>query len=119
MNHANPRERIHERLASKRLGHNEINVKLCQGGIRDIEFLVQCLQRLHGGRERWLRHGGTLLSLFRLRDKGLLSPTEYARLASAYQFFRTLEQPEVCYGDRGLSSHYQGQGLKLSKHFRG
>jgi len=85
------RERIHERLASKRTGGNEINVKLCQGGIRDIEFLVQCLQRLHGGRERWLRHGGTLLSLFRLRDKGLLSPTEYARLASAYQFFRTLE----------------------------
>ena len=34
------------------------------------------------------------------------------------KFFRTLEQPEVAYGDRTLSSHYQGQGLKLSKHFR-
>ncbi len=34
------------------------------------------------------------------------------------KFFRTLEQPEVAYGDRSLSSHYQGQGLKLSKHFR-
>ena len=33
-------------------------------------------------------------------------------------FFRTLEQPEVCYGDSRLGSHYQGQGLKLSKHFR-
>lgn len=33
-------------------------------------------------------------------------------------FFRTLEQPEIVYGDRRLSSHYQGQGLKLSKHFR-
>ncbi|MGE3175144.1 MAG: 2'-deoxycytidine 5'-triphosphate deaminase [Planctomycetota bacterium] len=32
-------------------------------------------------------------------------------------FFRTLEDPEVVYGDRRLSSHYQGQGLKLSKHF--
>ena len=33
-------------------------------------------------------------------------------------FFRTQEAPEVVYGDRRLSSHYQGQALKLSKHFR-
>lgn len=86
------RLRQHERLAQKqRRGLREIDVKLCEGGIRDIEFLVQCLQRLHGGRERWVRHGGTLLALSRLRDKDLLSGTEYARLASAYQFLRTLE----------------------------
>lgn len=34
------------------------------------------------------------------------------------QFFRTLADPNVIYGDRRLQSHYQGQGLKLSKHFR-
>lgn len=34
------------------------------------------------------------------------------------EFFRTQELPEVVYGDRRLSSHYQGQALKLSKHFR-
>ncbi len=33
------------------------------------------------------------------------------------KFFRTTEDPEVAYGDARLSSHYQGQGLKLSKHF--
>ncbi|MEM7204985.1 MAG: 2'-deoxycytidine 5'-triphosphate deaminase [Planctomycetota bacterium] len=33
------------------------------------------------------------------------------------QFFRGLEEPEVAYGDARLDSHYQGQGLKLSKHF--
>jgi dCTP deaminase len=33
-------------------------------------------------------------------------------------FFRTLEEPEIAYGDGPLGSHYQGQGLKLSKHFR-
>jgi glutamate-ammonia-ligase adenylyltransferase len=85
------RTRIHERLARRRLGRDEIDVKLSQGGIRDIEFLVQCLQRLHGGREKWVRHGGTLLALLRLRDKSLLSPVEYARLASAYQFLRNVE----------------------------
>jgi dCTP deaminase len=44
---------------------------------------------------------------------------EDAQVFFKLEFFRTLELPEVCYGDRGLSSHYQGQGLKLSKHFRG
>lgn len=85
------RLRIHEQLASRKLNPAEIDVKLSPGGIRDIEFLVQCLQRLHGGREPWVRHGGTMLALSRLRDKELLSPIEYGRLTSAYQFLRHLE----------------------------
>jgi [glutamine synthetase] adenylyltransferase / [glutamine synthetase]-adenylyl-L-tyrosine phosphorylase len=85
------RARISEKMASRRSGRDGLDIKLTPGGIRDIEFLVQCLQRLHGGRERWVRHGGTLLALFRLRDKGLLSDVEYARLATAYQFLRNLE----------------------------
>jgi len=85
------RERISEKLAAKRLARDELNVKLARGGIRDIEFLVQCLQRLHGGRDPWVRHGGTLLALSRLLDKDLLSSTEYSRLMNAYQFLRHLE----------------------------
>lgn len=34
------------------------------------------------------------------------------------EFLRTQEQPEIVYGDQRLSSHYQGQALKLSKHFK-
>ncbi|MEK7406787.1 MAG: glutamine-synthetase adenylyltransferase, partial [Acidobacteriota bacterium] len=85
------RERLSEKLATRRGPAAGFNIKLARGGIRDIEFLVQCLQRLHGGREPWVRHGGTMLALFRLRDKHLLSPHEYSRLASAYQFLRHLE----------------------------
>jgi [glutamine synthetase] adenylyltransferase / [glutamine synthetase]-adenylyl-L-tyrosine phosphorylase len=85
------RERIGEKLAARRGPPQGFNIKLAPGGIRDIEFLVQCLQRLHGGQNRWVRHGGTLVALSRLRDKDLLSPTEYSRLASAYQFLRHLE----------------------------
>ncbi len=85
------RQRISEKLAARRSAQGGLDVKLTPGGIRDIEFLVQCLQRLYGGREQWVRHGGTMFALFRLRDKGLLSDTEYARLASAYQFLRYLE----------------------------
>jgi len=85
------RERIGEKLARKRTRKDELNVKLAPGGIRDIEFLVQCLQRLHGGRESWVRHGGTLLALSRLLDRDLLSANEYSRLTAAYRFLRCLE----------------------------
>src|ERR1035437_1868476 len=85
------RQRISEKLAAKRGAPGGLDVKLTPGGIRDIEFLVQCLQRLHGGREQWVRHGGTVFALFRLRDKGFLSDGEYARLSAAYSFLRYLE----------------------------
>ncbi len=100
------RARIHEKQTRLKLAHagkarlrpsragsaeHTLDVKLAKGGIRDIEFLVQCLQRLHGGREPWVRHGGTLLALSRLRDKELLSPSEFSRLANAYQFLRHVE----------------------------
>ena len=71
------RERIHEKARSRSRDSGQ-DIKLARGGIRDIEFLVQCLQRLHGGREPWVRHGGTMLALSRLRDKNLLSEAEYS-----------------------------------------
>ncbi len=94
------RVRIREKMAARRGTSQGFNVKLAPGGIRDIEFLVQCLQRLHGGREPWVRHGGTLLALSRLRDKNLLSPMEYSGLAGAYQFLRHLEHRLQFYEDR-------------------
>ncbi|HEY6987888.1 MAG TPA: glutamine-synthetase adenylyltransferase [Bryobacteraceae bacterium] len=85
------RERFNEKLMQKRLNRSDLDVKLARGGIRDIEFLVQCLQRLHGAREISLRHGSTLLALERLHERDLLSSTEYSRLRDAYEHFRRLE----------------------------
>jgi [glutamine synthetase] adenylyltransferase / [glutamine synthetase]-adenylyl-L-tyrosine phosphorylase len=85
------RERLAEKLASKRLPNAELDVKVTRGGIRDIEFLVQCLQRLHGGRDRTVRHGGTIRALSQLFERDLISATEYSRLISAYEFLRHLE----------------------------
>jgi glutamate-ammonia-ligase adenylyltransferase len=94
------RERLNEKLAARQAkwglatrirSRSSIDVKLERGGIRDIEFLVQCLQRLYGGAEPWVRHGGTMLALARLQGKDLLSGAEYGRLAAAYQFLRHLE----------------------------
>ncbi len=84
------REAMEEKLRRRREGAG-LDIKLTRGGIRDIEFLTQCLQRLHGTREPWLRHGSTLNALARLRDQALLTPAEHTALARAYEFFRHLE----------------------------
>src|SRR5205823_2333590 len=62
-----------------------------RGGIRDIEFLVQCLQRVYGGEEPWLRSGGTLFSLQKLHDKSHISGKDFHELTQAYEFLRRLE----------------------------
>jgi glutamate-ammonia-ligase adenylyltransferase len=93
----NAREEITRQLrrrAGKAAGRAvEWNVKLSPGGIRDIEFLSQCLQRLYGGAEPWLASaaGSTLVALQRLHDKGHLSGRDFFRLGSAYQFLRYVE----------------------------
>ena len=88
------REKMQKRRQlGKMLGEAEatIDVKIDRGGIRDIEFLVQCLQRVYGGAEPWLRSGGTLFSLHKLHDKGHISGKEFHDLTSAYEFLRHLE----------------------------
>ncbi|MGA2001171.1 MAG: hypothetical protein ABSG52_14365 [Terriglobales bacterium] len=85
------RDRIGARRRAASVRAPSIDVKLDRGGIRDIEFLVQCLQRVYGGKERWLRSGGSLFSLQKLHDKGHLSGRDYNELTTAYEFLRKLE----------------------------
>jgi glutamate-ammonia-ligase adenylyltransferase len=77
--------------AGKTVHATEWNVKLSPGGIRDIEFLTQCLQRLYGGADPWLAHPSTLVALQRLHDKGHLSSHDFSRLGAAYEFLRRVE----------------------------
>ncbi len=79
------------RLAVVRRHAETVDVKLDRGGIRDIEFLAQCLQRVYGGGERWLRPGGTLFSLQKLHDKGHIGGKDFHDLTEAYQFLRKVE----------------------------
>ena len=66
-------------------------MKVDAGGIRDIEFLVQCLQRVYGGGEPWLRSRGTLFALQKLHDKEHISGKDFHNLTNAYEFLRNLE----------------------------
>lgn len=75
----------------RRRDADTLDVKLDPGGIRDVEFLVQCLQRLYGGQDRFLRSGGTMYALHRLREKGYLATRDYGKLFNAYRFLRKVE----------------------------
>ncbi len=79
------------RRAAARGVARSLDVKLDRGGIRDIEFLVQCLQRVYGGAETWLRSGGTMFSLQKLHDKGHITGKEFHELSTAYEFLRKVE----------------------------
>jgi len=67
------------------------NIKLGPGGIREIEFIVQALQLVRGGREPALRLRGTLPALAALRVRGLLPAAAADELFHAYLFLRKVE----------------------------
>ena len=67
------------------------DVKLGRGGIRDIEFIVQTLQLIHGTRHPFLQEPSMLKALRALRELDLLSPDEVLALDNAYRFLRRVE----------------------------
>ena len=67
------------------------DVKLGRGGIRDIEFIVQTLQLIHGTRHPFLQEPSMLKALRALRELDLLAPDEVLALDNAYRFLRRVE----------------------------
>jgi glutamate-ammonia-ligase adenylyltransferase len=67
------------------------NIKLMSGGIRDIEFIAQGLQMIHGRDHPGIRSRNTLESLERLSRHGLLSAEAKETLERSYRLFRTVE----------------------------
>jgi glutamate-ammonia-ligase adenylyltransferase len=67
-----------------------INAKFSQGGLVDVEYIVQGLQMLHGGRDPSLRLTNTREAMAALAQAGLISAENYARLREAHAFLRRL-----------------------------
>ena len=89
-------------LASMRRLHAEVrrevarrdlaeHVKLGPGGIREIEFIVQALQLVRGGRDPELAVRPTLEALAVFSRKGILPEAAAQELAQAYVFLRNVE----------------------------
>jgi glutamate-ammonia-ligase adenylyltransferase len=69
----------------------ERDVKLGAGGIREIEFVVQALQLLHGARHAFLQETSTLKALPILAELELIPRHEARALEAAYRFLRSVE----------------------------
>ncbi len=88
-------------LAQRIAGHN---VKLGQGGIREIEFLAQTLQLVWGGRDPGLRSPQTREALRLLVRAGHLPRRTAGELAAAYRFLRQVEHRLQMVADRQTHS---------------
>ena len=80
-------------------GHN---VKLGEGGIREIEFLVQTLQMVWGGRDPSLRVKPTLPAMVRLVETGHLEEAARRQLEESYRFLRQVEHRLQMANDRQI-----------------
>ena len=84
---------IKRRIERDIVGHEDLerNVKLGVGGIREIEFIVQALQLVHGARNAFLQEQSTLKALSALAELDLLPRDETRSLDHAYRFLRRVE----------------------------
>jgi glutamate-ammonia-ligase adenylyltransferase len=79
------------------------NIKLGRGGIRELEFVVQALTLVYGGRDPRIRTPRTLEALERLARCGYLNAQRVCELTEAYLFLRDVEHKlQVA---AGLQSH--------------
>jgi glutamate-ammonia-ligase adenylyltransferase len=84
---------IKRRIERDIVGYENIarDVKLGAGGIREIEFVVQALQLLHGARHAFLQETSTLKALPVLAQLELIPSGEARSLEAAYRFLRGVE----------------------------
>jgi len=76
------------------------NIKLGRGGIREIEFIVQCLQLLRGGADPRLREPGLPAALARLDETSQLPREAVDELREAWRFLRMTENRLQAWQDR-------------------
>ncbi|MCW8802833.1 MAG: nucleotidyltransferase domain-containing protein, partial [Ignavibacteriaceae bacterium] len=69
----------------------DANIKLIPGGIRDIEFVVQSLQLLNGGKDESIKTSNTLSAFEKLNQAKLLTKTETNTLQDSYILYRKIE----------------------------
>ncbi|MDY6049487.1 MAG: bifunctional [glutamine synthetase] adenylyltransferase/[glutamine synthetase]-adenylyl-L-tyrosine phosphorylase [Corynebacterium sp.] len=69
----------------------ERELKLGEGGLRDVEFAVQLLQMVHGRVDESLRVTSTVEALQALIDGGYIGREDGSQLVECYEFLRLLE----------------------------
>ncbi|TDF82902.1 bifunctional [glutamate--ammonia ligase]-adenylyl-L-tyrosine phosphorylase/[glutamate--ammonia-ligase] adenylyltransferase [Pseudomonas sp. H9] len=76
------------------------NIKLGAGGIREVEFIAQAFQLIHGGRDLSLQQRPLLKVLSTLEGQGYLPPAVVTELREGYEFLRYTEHAIQAIADR-------------------
>jgi [glutamine synthetase] adenylyltransferase / [glutamine synthetase]-adenylyl-L-tyrosine phosphorylase len=76
------------------------NIKLGAGGIREVEFIAQAFQLIHGGRDLSLQHRPLLKVLNVLEEQSYLPPAVVTELREGYEFLRYTEHALQALADR-------------------
>ena len=96
-----PIEQIRKLKSSiEKRNKSEENIKLVSGGIRDIEFSLQALQLLNGGKDVSVRNANTIHTIEILNQKKILTETEAEIFLNAYIFYRKAEHYLQLMNDR-------------------
>lgn len=82
------RRRVLDHIPAKEA---ERQLKLGEGGLRDVEFAVQLLQLVHGRADERVRPPTTLSALAELTEGGYVGRDDGVALHEAYAFLRMLE----------------------------
>lgn len=82
------RARVEQNIPEKL---REREIKLGQGGLRDVEFTVQMLQLVHGPSDETLRVPSTIQALSALSKGGYISQKHGEALDGDYRFERVME----------------------------
>ncbi len=86
--------------AAQGAGEDGFDVKLDRGGIREVEFVAQALQLLHGARIPQLRSRSTRDTLAQLARVGLMETARADELGRDYLYLRRLENRLQMEGER-------------------
>ncbi|WPO99581.1 bifunctional [glutamate--ammonia ligase]-adenylyl-L-tyrosine phosphorylase/[glutamate--ammonia-ligase] adenylyltransferase [Pseudomonas sp. HR96] len=76
------------------------NIKLGSGGIREVEFIAQAFQLIHGGRDLSLQQRPLLSVLATLEGQGYLPSAVVGELREGYAFLRYTEHAIQAIADR-------------------
>ncbi len=85
------------------------NIKLGPGGIREIEFIIQSFQLIHGGRDRSLQERNLLQVLGVLVANQYVVANDARELQDAYVFLRNLEHVIQAQADRQTQDLPRGE----------
>ena len=78
----------------------DLNIKLGEGGIREVEFIVQAMQMLRGGKEAQLQQPSLLAVLPEFTLLNVFSSQETRQIREDYLWLRRCEQYLQAFGDQ-------------------